>query len=110
MARIYISGAITGADDAEEKFSLYEKYLNNMGFEVVNPFKVCSSISYFSHKSLMGICFKLMDECEAVCFMPGWKGSLGANQEYGYALGKGMNIHECETVNDLQGICNTCNR
>lgn len=85
--RVYISGAITGTDDAEERFEQVEQYLIGEGYDVVNPFKVCSSISHWKHQSLMRLCFMLMDECDAVYFMPGWKGSLGANQEYGYAIG-----------------------
>ena len=109
IMRIYISGAVTGTDDAEERFSKWEDFLKEAGHDVVNPFKVCSSISDWSHKSLMGICFRLMDECSAAVFMPEWKGSLGANQEYGYAVGKDMIIFEPKDFDDLISMCNTCN-
>lgn len=88
MARVYLSGAITGTDDAKERFRLFENLLSEQGWDVVNPQKVCESISHWDYETLMQICFRLIDECEAVYFMPGWKGSFGANREYGYALGK----------------------
>lgn len=85
--KIYISGAITGTSDAVERFERWEAFLKECGWDVVNPCKICGSIAHWKHEQIMKVCFVLMGECDAVCFMPEWEKSLGANQEYGYALG-----------------------
>ena len=99
--RIYISGAITGTDDAVERFELWENLLKMYGWDVVNPQKICSSIGHWEHQKIMKICFYLLAECDAVCFMPGWEKSFGANQEYGYAYGTDMIILTPKEVSDL---------
>lgn len=34
----------------------------------------------------------MLDMCDAIYLMKGWERSKGANREYGYALGKHMEI------------------
>ena len=106
--RIYISGAITGTDDAVERFERWEMMLKSSGWDVVNPCKICQSIGHWEHRKIMKICFVLLNECDAVCFMPGWENSIGANQEYGYAVGTDkiiMTPVEPFSVNDLKCSC-----
>ena len=89
--KIYISGAITGTTDYEERFAEVEEKLKTQGYEVINPAKVGSALQEnTSHEEYMTISFALMDICNAVYFMPGWQQSRGCNQEYGYAIAKNM--------------------
>ncbi|MBE5846219.1 MAG: DUF4406 domain-containing protein [Lachnospiraceae bacterium] len=89
--RIYISGAITGTTDYEERFREAEKKLIKAGHKVINPVKVNGVMpDGATHEDYMTMSFAMMDICDAVYFMPGWQQSRGANQEYGYAIAKNM--------------------
>ena len=101
IMRVYISGAITGVEDAAANFKKCEEWLNGEGYEVINPCSVLGGIAdVLSYEELMSVCFVLMDKCSAVFMIPGWKNSLGANREYGYALGKGMKVYDGEQMAD----------
>jgi len=34
----------------------------------------------------------MIDACNTICFLPGWRNSLGAMMEYEYAAAKGMTM------------------
>lgn len=86
--RLYISGAVTGTQDAEERFSKAEEKFTAAGYTVLNPQKMCATLPELEHAEYMKLCFVLLDMCEYFHSMPGWENSRGANQEYGYALAK----------------------
>ncbi len=90
--RLYISGAVTGTPDAEERFKRAEEKYREAGYTVLNPQKMCATLPELEHAEYMRLCFVLMDMCEYIYMIPGWSESKGANQEYGYALGKGMQL------------------
>ena len=50
----------------------------------------------------MSLCMSLLEMCDVVVMLPGWKESLGANREYGYALGKDKLIFELEDMLEVQ--------
>lgn len=88
--RVYISGAITGTDDYIERFEQAEQKLIEQGFDVINPVRVNSGLPKSStHSDYMHISFALIDLCDAVYSMPGWKKSTGACMEFGYGVAKG---------------------
>lgn len=96
--RVYISGPITGVDDYLWKFAETEKYLKHKGYEVANPAALNSVMpGDAGYEDYMVMCFALLYLCDAIYMMEGWQGSIGANREYGYALGKGMIILEHTT-------------
>lgn len=43
----------------------------------------------------MRMSFELLDICDAIYMLDGWESSKGANQEYGFAKGKGIEIYGC---------------
>ena len=91
--RVYISGPITGVPDYMEKFEAAEKELVEKGFAVVNPAKINYGMpDDMTYEEYMEIDIKLIDMCDVICMLRGWKMSRGANREYGYALGKGKTI------------------
>lgn len=91
--RVYISGPITGVPDYMEKFELAEKEMIEKGFAVVNPAKINYGMPEdMTYEEYLEIDIRLIDLCDAIYMIRGWEMSLGANREYGYALGKGKTI------------------
>ena len=94
MTRVYISGAITGTTDYMERFAMAELKLLGLGYEVVNPSTILSHIPTTStHDEYMHISYALMDICDTICMMDGWRESKGAKLEYDYAIKHEMNFY-----------------
>lgn len=94
--RIYISGAITGITDYMQRFVDADNMLhaNNKDIETINPAIINSFMpSTFTHSDYMDLCFSMLEKCDAIYMLKGWKKSTGACMEYGYALAKGMEIY-----------------
>lgn len=94
--KIYISGKITGNDNYMEEFKEAQDNLEKEGCRVLNPAATCATLPPgTTYEEYMDIAFKLLDMADAIYMLRTWKDSKGANREYGYALGKGMEIiHE----------------
>ena len=94
--RIYISGKITGTDDYIERFSKVEYELqHDDGYETVNPAKMLDHLpTSTTHAEYMHVSYSLLDICDGIYMMNGWKNSKGAVMEYDYALEKGLIILE----------------
>ena len=81
--RIYVTGPITGKYDYRRKFNKAEQVLHQMGHIVINPSFLPSGLDDY-----MPICFAMIDQCDAVYFLPDWIKSKGANEEWEYAFDK----------------------
>ena len=94
--KIYISGAISNTDNYMERFAKAEKELTENGYSAVNPAKVNAQLPEdTSYEEYMKMSFCMLDMCDGIYMLKGWKKSCGANREYGYALAKDMIIiHE----------------
>ena len=91
--KIYISGAITGTNDYMERFAKAEKELTEQGYSVVNPAKVNAQLPEdTSYEEYMKISFCMLDMCDGIYMLKGWKKSYGANRELGNAMAKDMII------------------
>ena len=91
--RVYISGPITKDKDFYEKFNNAETKLKEAGYEVVNPAKIGVLLpTSFTHGDYMDIDYALMQKCEVIYLLKGWKTSLGAVNELSYARQRGMKI------------------
>lgn len=97
---IYISGPITGIDDYLSKFAKADSYWR---FKIVSRTTDYTSIinpaftnrtlpNDFEHQDYMAVCFTLMDLCDGIYLLDGWKNSVGATQEWIYAKNRGMEI------------------
>lgn len=93
--KIYISGAITNNPNYKEDFERAEDYLQREypSAEIINPALVNSFLpKSTTYEEYMEMCFCMLDMCDSIYMLNGWRKSLGANRELGYALAKGMII------------------
>lgn len=87
--KIYISGAITGTDDYMERFGEAQKLLEAKGYDVINPARINDLLpKNTTYEQYMSISITLLDMCSSIYMLKGWEKSIGANREYGYALGR----------------------
>ena len=95
--KIYISGPVTGTDDYKERFQRAEEELKNK-YEysiITNPIKIQEIFSKpedVPHDEYMHISLSVLDKCDCIYMLAGWKKSQGACIEYGYAKAKKMMI------------------
>ena len=98
MKRIYISGAISGTPDAEQRFGDAEEYLHIVypEAEMINPQRIGGEAAYtapsLTHKEYMKLAKTALDMCDAIFMIPGWQHSKGAMWENGYAMGCGKEV------------------
>lgn len=94
--RVYISGPITKDKDFLSKFNKAEDRLKAEGHEVINPAKIGVMLpKSFEHKDYMDIDFALLQKCDAVYLLKGWRASIGSVNEVNYARQREMKIiHE----------------
>ena len=91
--KVYISGATAGTEDYLERFEEAEKKLTEVGYSVINPAKINSFLPVgTTHRQYMDMSITMLSMCNHIYMLKGWEESPGANQEYGYALAKGMTI------------------
>lgn len=91
--RIYISGKITGTNDYMERFNKAEIEMINQDYEVVNPATMLDHLpTSTTHKEYMHVSYALLDICDGIYLMDGWRDSKGAVMEYDYALEKGLMV------------------
>lgn len=88
---IFLSGPITGNKAYKRQFKTAEEELIAQGHAVLNPATLPEGMEY---EHYMHICISMIDVCDAVYQLRGWQKSLGAQREYGYALGKDKIILE----------------
>ena len=93
---IYISGPITKDKNFYNKFIEAEKRLKEAGYEVINPARIGVMLpKSFEHKDYMDIDFALIQKCDAIYLLKGWRASIGSVNEVSYARQRDMKIiHE----------------
>ena len=80
--KIYIAGPITGVPDYKQHFAAAEKRLRDAGHITMNPAVLPEG---FTHAEYMHICYAMIDVCEAVYMLEGWRESKGARWEHAKA-------------------------
>lgn len=98
---IYISGKVTGYDEAacRARFIEAEKEIESRGHEAFNPYSVieglinCNWVSKDDRKEIMRTLVSLLvKECDAIYMLDGWNESVGAIQEYEVARIMGIKV------------------
>ena len=94
--RVYISGPITKDKDHYNKFINAENKLKEAGYEVINPARIGKMLpTSFEHKDYMDVDFALLQKCDAIYLLKGWRASIGSVNEVNYARQREMKIiHE----------------
>ena len=93
MAKYYISGPITGTANYIERFAVEEKELTERGYSVINPAKVNAQLpDDTTYEQYMKMSLIMLDMCDTIYMLAGWKNSNGACLEYQYAKTLGKNI------------------
>lgn len=102
--KIYISGGITGCPGYYERFAKAEHLIQQLGQTPINPAAVNSMLpANTDYEDYMKMAFTMLDMADAIYMMSGWKNSIGANREYGYAQARGLAIIESEEL--LHTVC-----
>lgn len=83
---VYISGKITGEDfiDTLAKFERAEKYLKELGYDVINPLKIATNMPEFIRTDygwIMLIDKALLRKANRIYMLKDWKYSNGAKEE-----------------------------
>lgn len=102
--RIYVSGAVTGITDYIGKFSNKTFHLNEKnnqyGLYFINPVEMNSQFDKIgidhheplSYDDFMKLCYTELELCDGIYMMNGWRNSMGANRELGFAKGQKKTI------------------
>ena len=78
---IYIAGPITDVPDYWVPFDKASDELEAAGFVPLRPIDLSAGLT---HEQYMHIDKAMIDVADAVLFLPGWKDSEGACQEWAY--------------------------
>ena len=87
--KVYISGPMVGKD-YRNRFAMAEVELEQAGNIVVNPAKIATP--HMTHRQYREETGDLLDECDAILFLPGWKDVPECNVEMARAMQNKMSI------------------
>lgn len=95
--RVYISGPITNTrpGEARQKFADAETFLRGRGYDTINPEKCLRSLT-LKHDEYLTICYPMLNLCDAILLLRGWRSSVGACIELGMAMALGKRIYEID--------------
>lgn len=90
--KVYVAGPISNSPNFFEEFSTASNRLkNDFGCKVMNPALLGPG---FEQSEYMNICYKMIDACNVIVFIKGWKDSVGANEEYNYGSKNKLKMYE----------------
>lgn len=96
MKKIYLSGPVSGRplEEAREQFAQVEKFIQNkFGRENIVVFNPMTFNTYAPEKKwqdYMHTCLSVLEMCDVILMIDGWQNSIGAQVEYLYAYGCGV--------------------
>lgn len=88
---LYIDGPIRGVSDFEKKFADAKQKLESVGHETMSVLD-CSILNneHFDWSDRMKFCIEMLEKCDGIVLLSGWKTSVRATIEKAWAekLGK----------------------
>ncbi|MGP1459155.1 MAG: DUF4406 domain-containing protein [Treponema sp.] len=99
--KIYIAGKITDNPNYKKEFFAAERALLKKGHSVMNPARLlpCKEFTYADYISVSR---SMQAVCKAVLFLPNWKLSKGALDEYDFAHEAGQKVFL--SMNDIAKV------
>lgn len=96
--KVFISGRVSGLkpDTVRKNFSKVESKYKKLGYDVINPTKLCSRDWCWIR--CMYVCLRALYQCDFVYMIPNWKKSRGARIEHWFARIWGKGIYYGERV------------
>lgn len=91
VAKIYISGPITGNPNYKEQFAAISRMLETDGHIVVDPSVETEGLS---PRDYMRISLARLESADEILLLPGWENSKGAKIEKLYAEYIGLRVRE----------------
>lgn len=91
MAKIYISGPITGNPNYKEQFATISRRLEKDGHIVIDPSVETEKLS---PRDYMRISLARLEAADEILLLPGWENSNGAKIEKLYAEYIGLRVRE----------------
>lgn len=89
MTKIYIAGPITGVKNYATSFRRAAQKLNRADTLVMSPHILPEG---FEQDEYMPICYAMIDCCDTIYMLPGWRESKGATLEHERAKERGMTV------------------
>lgn len=91
---VYMSGPITGTDDAAERFETSAKQLRLLGFrKIINPQKLCEVYQYEAdYECYMEACLVFLNHANVIYMLKGCEKSPGACREKDKTIAKGITV------------------
>lgn len=84
LKKVYIAGPVTGVEGYMDRFSRAEEILRTAGHEPVNPVAP-GLVDGWEYRDYINRGLRILEECDAICLLPGWTGSRGTMLEKRYA-------------------------
>lgn len=98
--KTYIAGRISTDPNYKAKFKKAEEVLQAHGCIVMNPAVLPAG---FKWEEYMSITMAMLEVCDAIVLLPGWRKSRGAKREYYRARTQGKIIMEIDSTWRLRG-------
>lgn len=99
-AKIYIAGRVTGVKPEvyEKQFATVKTELEKAGHEVINPLVDIPHEDKDNWGLTVMECLPYVAQCDCIAMLPGWERSHGAQMEYHFAVGNGMQVLQVTPV------------
>ena len=103
--RIYVSGPMCGVEEYQGRFWAFADAIDRCGgYAVVNPagfaVKDSSNTDLLDRDDWLAIDLKVLEKCDAIFMMPGWRRSEGARMEYEQAKELELTIHGFDLIEE----------